>query len=127
MRALLLLLFCGAIAGAQSTSIGLSGQYYNDATASGPLAGMPYATRTDLTINFDFSKTPAPGNLTQNFSVRWSGKVTPLYSEKYLFMTYSEGGVRLTVNGQSLIDNWTNHSGTWDWQWIDLQAGTPYS
>jgi PA14 domain/Right handed beta helix region len=105
---------------------GFTGQYFNDIGATSPLTGSPYATRNDSTINFDFLATPAPGNLTGDFSVRWTGKVTARYSEKYLFMTYSVGGVRLTINGQSMIDNWSDHSGEWNWQWIDLQAGITY-
>jgi hypothetical protein len=41
-------------------------------------------------------------------------------------MTYSDDGVRVSINGQLLIDNWTSHGGTWDWNWVDLQAGQLY-
>jgi hypothetical protein len=105
---------------------GLIGQYFNDAATIGPMMGSPYETRNDLTINFDFLATPAPGRLIRDFSVRWIGTITPLYSEKYLFMTYSVGGIRLTINGQSLINNWSEHAGEWNWQWIDVREGTPY-
>jgi len=128
VRASSVLFFYGTVVLAQSSGgAGLSAGYFNNASATGPLTGRPYAARTDATINFDFSKTPAPGNLTHDFSVSWTGNVTPRYTEKYLFMTYSDGGVRVTVNGQSMINNWSDHSGIWDWQWIDLQAGAPYA
>lgn len=104
---------------------GLTGQYFDD--ASGPLMGSPYAIRVDPVIDFAFGKTLAPERLSPDVSVRWTGQVTPRYSEKYLFMTYSIGGVRVTVNNQLMIDNWSDHEGTWNWQWIDLQIGTPYS
>jgi hypothetical protein len=64
---------------------------------------------------------------TTSFSVKWTGMVQPRFSEQYLFMTYSDDGVRVTVNGQRLIDNWSYHPGTWDWNWISLQAGQQYS
>ena len=84
-------------------------------------------TRLDPTINFDFKAAP-PNSLGQgdNFSARWSGKVKPLYSETYLFMTLSDDGVRVTLNGQVLIDNWTYHSDQWNWNWVTLQAGQQY-
>ena len=59
-----------------------------------------------------------------NFSVRWSGTITPQYSETYTFSTHTDDGVRLWVNGQQIIDNWVNgvldNSGT-----LALQAGKP--
>jgi len=62
----------------------------------------------------------------ENFSVRWSGTVTPKYSETYTFSTHTDDGVRLWVNGKPLIDNWItgvlDNTGT-----IALQAGKPVS
>src|SRR5688500_19922919 len=46
------------------------------------------------------------------FSVRWSGKVTPLYTGNYTFITRSDDGVRLFVNNQRVIDNWAKHAVT---------------
>lgn len=61
-----------------------------------------------------------------DFSVRWSGIVTPKYSENYTFSTQTDDGVRLWVNGKQIIDNWNvgvfESSGT-----IALQAGKPVS
>jgi hypothetical protein len=62
-----------------------------------------------------------------NFSVRWSGSVAPRYSEPYTFYTASDDGVRLWVNDQLLIDNWTNHSATENSGTITLQAGQKYA
>ena len=61
-----------------------------------------------------------------DFSVRWSGTVTPQFSETYTFSTQTDDGVRLWINGKLLIDNWNNgvfdSSGT-----IALQAGKAVS
>ncbi len=109
-------------------STGLRGEYFSDISAPGPLMGSPVATRVEAPIDFEFNDPPAPGIPTSGkFSVRWTGEVIPRYSERYLFMTYSDGGVRLWIDGQSLINNWTDHSGTWNWQWVDLEAGKPYA
>lgn len=62
-----------------------------------------------------------------NFSVRWTGKVQPLYSEDYTFTTWSDDGVRLWVNGNLVIDNWTVHGLKKDnSQPIALVAGQQY-
>jgi hypothetical protein len=67
------------------------------------------STRVDQMINY-------PGNApidaiigNENFSVRWTGMVMPKYTEKYSFTTISDDGIRVTVDGQKLIDNWTGH------------------
>ncbi|MBU1260254.1 MAG: DUF4968 domain-containing protein [Planctomycetes bacterium] len=83
--------------------------------------------RTDATVDFDWG-AGSPDSLigVDTFSVRWTGKVQPLYSETYTFYTNTDDGVRLWVNGQSLINQWvdqaaTEHSGT-----IPLAAGQWY-
>lgn len=61
-----------------------------------------------------------------DFSVRWTGTVTPKVSETYTFTTLSDDGVRLWVNGKPLIDDWTGHGATEDKGTITLQAGHKY-
>jgi len=60
------------------------------------------------------------------FSARWTGQIQPRYSEKYTFYTLSDDGIRLWVNNQLLIDNWTDHGGTENTGTIDLEAGRKY-
>ncbi len=118
------MLFAGA---AHSYGQGLTAQYFADSGLGDHFQGQPVTTQVDPMINFDFKATP-PQNLGvgDNFSARWKGKIKPLYSETYLLMTLSDDGVRLTVNGQVLIDNFTNHPPTWNWNWITFQAGQEY-
>ncbi|MHC4226424.1 MAG: PA14 domain-containing protein, partial [Planctomycetota bacterium] len=47
-------------------------------------------------------------------------------SGTYTFHTQSDDGIRLWVNGQRLIDNWTNHGNTPDSNDITLAAGQRY-
>jgi Subtilase family/PA14 domain len=54
------------------------------------------------------------------------GQVEPQYSETYTFYTQSDEKVRLWVNGQMLVDNWTSHLKTEDKGTIALQAGQKY-
>jgi hypothetical protein len=60
------------------------------------------------------------------FSVRWTGQVMPQFSETYTFYTTSNDGVRLWVNGQLLIDNWTDHAATENSGTITLTGGQRY-
>ena len=49
---------------------------------------------------------------TNNFSVRWTGKVQAPVTGTYRFSTVSDDGIRLWVNGQQVINNWTDHAAT---------------
>ena len=54
---------------------------------------------------------PAPNVQRDNFSVRWTGKVRAPVTGNFTFATIYNDGVRLWVNGQLLIDDWTNRGG----------------
>ena len=60
------------------------------------------------------------------FSARWMGKIEPKFSEEYNFHTSSNDGVRLWINGEQIINNWTDHSETEDTGKIKLEAGKKY-
>ena len=66
-----------------------------------------------------------PGILTQ-YSARWTGQLEPKQAEEYTLHTFSNDGVRLWVNGQLVIDNWTDHGEKEDTGKITLAAGKRY-
>jgi len=114
--------FTTASGPAPGNGTGLTGDYYDnmDFTAFA-------LTRTDATVNFDWgSGSPDPAIGADTFSVSWTGDVQPLYSETYTFYTTSDDGVRLWVNGQLIINNWTDHASTVDSNTITLTAGVKY-
>ena len=60
-----------------------------------------------------------------NFSVRWSGVITPKFSEDYTFVVRSDDGARLWVNDENLINKWDTvgeFKGS-----LKLEAGKAYS
>ena len=67
--------------------------------------------------------SPGGGVPSDNFSVRWTGKVTPRYSGTYRFYTTSDDGVRLWVDNVQLVNNWTDHSPTENSGTVSLTAG----
>ncbi len=84
---------------------GLKAEYYDGLT---PGAGPPLLTRTDATIDFDWGNgSPAPGIPVDYFSVRWTGTITPLYTETYNFSLPSDNGVRMWINNQLVLDKWS--------------------
>ena len=106
------------------TGTGLRGSYYNAVDLSGAVI----VSRVDTNVNFNWlNASPAAGINTDNFSVRWSGLVQPLFSETYTFYTMTDDGVRLWVNGQQLVNDWTGHSPKENSGTITLVAGQKYN
>jgi len=105
---------------ALSTGTGLQADYFNNQTLTAPAA----IRRTDATVNFNWgSGSPGSGVGVDHFSARWTGQVEALFTQTYTFFTTSDDGVRLWVNGQRLVNNWTNHSVTENSGSISLTAG----
>ena len=111
-----------AVASFQNTGTGLTAEYFDTLNLTNPIF-----TRTDATVDFDWGlSSPHPAIEADSFSIRWTGKIQPIYTETYTFHTLSNDGVRLWVNGELLIDQWvrqdtTEHNGT-----ISLEAGQFY-
>jgi hypothetical protein len=109
-----------------STGTGLWGQYYQY-----PAGNINWAvckvSRLDATVNFNWGTgSPDPLLLSDLFSARWTGKIKPTHSETYTFYTLTEDGVRLWVNGQLIIDHWSEHAAAEDSGTIGLEAGRKY-
>lgn len=90
---------------------GLRGSYFANMTLTGTAA-----QRIDGPVDFDWGNgTPGVAGIgADNFSVRWEGFVTPPVSGNYTFRTRSDDGVRLYVDGNLVINNWTDHAATDD-------------
>jgi serine/threonine protein kinase/tetratricopeptide (TPR) repeat protein len=102
---------------------GLRGEYFGHANLTSLKA-----TRIDPAVNFDWGGgRPHPEIAEDRFSVRWTGKIVPKFSELYKFTTISDDGVRLWVNGKLIIDKWINQAAAeWTGQ-IELRAGQKYA
>ena len=96
---------------AQGGGLGLVGSYFSNQVATfNPPASL---VRTDSVVNFNWNGTaPDPTVGSSNFSVRWTGSVQPQYTETYTFYTLANTGARLYINGQLLINSWSNSSPT---------------
>ena len=89
---------------------GLVGQYFANTT----LSGTAVLTRSEA-VDFNWgSASPGAGVPTDNYSVRWTGSIVIPTTGSYRFQTESDDGVRLTLNGSQVINNWTDHSATTD-------------
>ncbi|MFM2094246.1 MAG: Soluble aldose sugar dehydrogenase YliI precursor, partial [Planctomycetota bacterium] len=89
---------------------GLDGAYYDNKD----LTGYKF-TRLDPQINFNWgSGSPDSRIGKETFSVRWTGQLQAVESGNYRLRTYSDDGVRVRLGGALVINNWTNHSPTYN-------------
>ncbi|MFC4305228.1 fibronectin type III domain-containing protein [Cohnella boryungensis] len=101
---------------------GLLAEYYTEPNLTGDLFIV-----VDENVNVS-NKLPIakPGLNDGNMSVRWTGQITPYFTEMYEFEMDVRGGVKLWVNGVLLIDKWEatgngKYSGS-----LALEAGVDY-
>ena len=107
---------------------GARGVYYSWGEGTSPpegVFGQVKLIRTDETIDFNWGgNEPGPGVPADNFAVKWQGVIEIPVSEAFTFYTVSDDGVKLWINDELVIDNWTNHGDTEDASApIALEAG----
>lgn len=80
---------------------GLLATYFSDVNLS-----VPVTTRIDPTVNVG-----AAGEIVSNpGGARWTGKIEAEFSEGYTFYVSANDGVRLWINEQLVIDQWSNQA-----------------
>jgi len=84
----------------------------------------------ESSINFTDSFDTAKGGNGDTFSIRATGQIQANSNGNNSFAVLSDEGVRVWVNGQPVVDNWTPHGGTWNsftvphlvaGEWYDIQ------
>lgn len=96
---------------------GLVAHYYNKTSSTVttyPITGTWNVGQIDSTINFSWSNSPISGINNDNFQVRWTGYIYIPQSDTWTFYTQSDDGVKLTINNQLVVNNWTDHGSTED-------------
>ncbi len=113
---MLLVLISACLAKAQQ---GFQAEYYN-----GRNFDQKVLTRIDPKIHFVWNNVPpAPGMDPHIYSVRWTGKLKAPETGKYFFRAKVDDGIRVKINGQSVIDAWDMHDSEAFSGSIYLQAG----
>jgi len=97
-------------ASADGLAVGLRGEYFDNEDFTDLKL-----TRTDATIDFNLGfDAPDPLINPETFSIRWTGQIVIPSAGTYTFVTRSDDGVRLWLDNQLLIDNFTPHPETED-------------
>ena len=101
---------------------GLLGRYYTSSDQS-RFAEL-IEVRTDFQVDFEWGDgSPGFGVPADNFAVIWTGTIESPISGLQEIATNTDDGVRLWVDGQLVIENWTNHSTQQDIAVVDFVAG----
>ena len=97
------------------------GEYWNNTM----LSGTPVLVRNDPKIDFNWGpNAPAVGLPADNFSVRWTRELT-LTAGVYRFLAVADDGIRISVNGTLILDEWRISAGDVTYQReVQLSAGT---
>jgi hypothetical protein len=105
-------------------NVGLQADYFNGNNFQTLMRTVPSGDRPD----YDWISSGPAGTGVDNFSIRWTGQIEPLFSEPYTFTTGSDDGMRIYVANLSepVAGAYWDHgyyeaSGT-----IQLTAGTRY-
>ncbi len=100
---------------------GLRGDYYDSSSFGGQ-----HFARIDPRIDFHWGKQVPDSSFKNEFSVRWTGEIEVPQSGEYTFWTVAHYGVRLSVNGESLINSWASMGAEEDGRPIELVKGKRY-
>lgn len=107
----------------KGSQAGFQGEYFNNQELQGQAA----TVRIDPQINFDWGRyKPTPQVGENSFSVRWTGKLTPLESGTYQLGATADDGVRLYLDGKLLIDAWASNPTKTVTKEVNLEAGRGY-
>jgi beta-glucosidase len=102
---------------------GLSGTYFT----SQNLSGTPLLTRTDPSVDFNFTDATRPTGLqAEHFSIRWTGIITAPMTGSYIFNVRVDDGCRLWIGDTLVVDQWQNGAARSASGSIDLAAGKVY-
>lgn len=124
---------------------GLQGDYYPNRH----LFGTPAMTRIDGLVDFDWAFITRMEHLydtgqtnfgafaalcqasigmprSDQFSVRWTGELQAQFTEPYTIYASSDDGIRVWLNEQLIIDDWTCHQATEKSATVNLVAGQRY-
>ena len=101
---------------------GLLAEYYSNMQ----LSGEPAAKGVTQHINFDW-KEESPENLPKDsFSIRFTGRIRPEKTGQYFFAACSDDGIRVYLDGELIIQDWSDHSARTRSAKRQLESGKVY-
>jgi beta-glucosidase len=108
---------------AKQTQHGLTAEYFDNIK----LEGEPVLRRIDPSVNFVWAFKGVSPTLTSNYSVRWTGVLSPPKTDDYIIGFTGQDGYRVWIDDNLLVDDWTQHRpSTTQTKPIHLEKGKAY-
>jgi len=101
---------------------GIFAEYFNGKD----LSGEPVITTIVETINFDWADGSPEALPNDQFSARFSGTIRPGKTGHYIFAARSDDGVRIYLDKELVVDDWTDHPARVRTVMRKLDAGSVY-
>ncbi|KUJ60401.1 glycoside hydrolase family 3 [Flavobacteriaceae bacterium CRH] len=101
---------------------GLKGEYFNNRKVE----GTPALTRIDNQLEFDWPWSPGDGVTDDDFSIRWTGYIQSEKSFDGWLGLSSDDGIRMWIDDQLVIDNWTKGATSMVTTPKNIEAGKKY-
>jgi hypothetical protein len=96
-----------------------TGEYFANRTLTGP----PAATRQDDAVSFDWGGgSPDPAVPADGFSARWT-RTAEWTAGTYRFAATGDDGIRVLLDGVTVVDGWSDHGPTTFTADIEVAAG----
>lgn len=106
------------------TQHGLTAEYFNNIK----LEGTPIIRRTDTAVNFVWGFSGVSPQLSQSYSVRWTGVLSPEDTGDYLIGFTGQDGYRVWIDDEIVVEDWTAHRpSTTQTKAIHLEKGKAYN
>lgn len=114
----------GAVAKLSWIKLSGNGQWYGEYFNNKNLTGSPVLTRNENQLSFNWgSGSPGTAVNSDNFSARWTRSMA-FTAGRYRFTVTGDDGVRMWVNGQLIVNGWSDHQPQSFSGEIDLPNGT---
>ena len=106
---------------------GLTGEYFKGTRRNGTEQGeAPAMTRTDRNIDFNWGNGAGP-ELKEDFSVRWTGTLTPAVSGDYLIGFTGTDAFHFWLDSQLIGESWYSDTSKTRLRSLHLEGGHAYS
>lgn len=101
---------------------GYQAAYFNNMN----LEGQPVLTRVENAVEILDSGSPAPSVHDEQYSVRWTTKLTAPADGEFTFTFSGDDGFRVLIDGKTVIDQWKLGTVTTRTAKLSLQKGKSY-
>lgn len=105
---------------------GLKAEYFTGTTGDEyPVAAT--IVKLDKTVNFNWGDNPPLATISNdNFKIRWTGKLRSLTDDTYTIYATASDGIRLWINNNLVINEWSDKTIQTHTATVDLQKNTDY-